>query len=209
MYVKVCGLRTVDAARVAVQAGADAVGVVMNRTSVRAVDRRTAAAIIAAVDGAADTVLVVNDMTAAQAAERAVELGVDILQLHGDYTADDFAAAGARIARYWRATSPSADPDLSVGAYGEEALLLDAARPGSGQRWDTGTLAGRVTGHWILAGGLDPGNVADAIATARPWGVDVSSGVESAPGVKDHDAIRAFVGAARAAGASWPDEALR
>jgi phosphoribosylanthranilate isomerase len=211
VYVKVCGLTTVDAARVAVDAGADAIGVVMNKTSPRAIDAATAAAIIAAVGDAADTVLVVNDKTAAEAAALAVDLGVDVLQLHGRYASDDFATALVSIPRVWRATSLAHDPDLSVGAYGEEALLLDAAVPGSGRRWDTDAVASRLApgDRWILAGGLTPENVGEAIATARPWGVDTSSGVESAPGLKDHDAIRAFIGAARAAGASWPNEALR
>ncbi|MFT3899337.1 MAG: phosphoribosylanthranilate isomerase [Gordonia sp. (in: high G+C Gram-positive bacteria)] len=200
MYVKVCGMTTVDAARVAVDAGADAVGVVMNRTSPRAIDAALAREIIAAVTDDVDTVLVVNDMSAADAAALAVELGADVLQLHGAYAADDFATALTHLPRVWRATSLAADPDLTVGAYGEEALLLDAARPGSGHRWDTAALGDGPAGHWILAGGLSPANVAEAIAAADPWGVDVSSGVESAPGIKDHDAIRAFVAAARTAG---------
>jgi len=202
VYVKVCGLTTVDAARVAVDAGADAIGIVMNETSPRAIDIPTARAILAAVGDAADTVLVVNDKTAVAAAELAADLGVDVLQLHGTYTPEDFRLARERVARLWRATSSAHDPDLTVGAYGEEALLLDAARPGSGQRWDTASLTHRPRGRWILAGGLRPDNVAEAIAAAAPWGVDVSSGVESAPGVKDHEAIRAFVGAARSPGAS-------
>ncbi|MFT4201370.1 phosphoribosylanthranilate isomerase [Gordonia sp. (in: high G+C Gram-positive bacteria)] len=202
MYVKVCGLTTVDAARVAVAAGADAIGVVMNRTSPRAVDADLARSIIAAVGDDADTVLVVNDKTADEAARLAVDLGADVLQLHGAYSPDDFATALRHLPRVWRATSLAEHPDLTVGACGEEALLLDAARPGSGRRWDTGSLASTPAGRWILAGGLAPDNVAAAITAAHPWGVDVSSGVESAPGVKDHDAIRAFVGAARSVRAS-------
>lgn len=202
MYVKVCGLTTVDAARVAVEAGADAIGVVMNETSSRAIEADLARRIVEAVGEDADTVLVVNDKTAARAAALAVDLGVDILQLHGRYAPDDFATALGLIPRVWRATSLRESPDLTVGAYGEEALLLDAATPGSGERWDTGALERGPSGRWILAGGLTPANVAAAVEAARPWGVDVSSGVESAPGVKDHDAIRAFVGAARSVRAS-------
>ena len=114
MYVKVCGLTTVEAALVAVTAGTDAIGIVMNRTSPRAIDMRVARAILAAVDGGADTVLVVNDKPAKAAADLAADLGVDVLQLHGRYTADDFTAAQSRIARLWRATSLADDPELTT-----------------------------------------------------------------------------------------------
>ncbi|MCF8611565.1 phosphoribosylanthranilate isomerase [Gordonia sp. HY285] len=203
MYVKVCGLTDPATVDVAVDAGADAIGVVMNRTSARAVDAETARTIIERTGGRVDTVLVVNDMLAVDAAHIAADLGFSVLQLHGRYAADDFAAAAAVLPRLWRATSLANDPPLQVGAYGEESLLLDAPRPGSGERWDLSVLTDRgVTGRWLLAGGLTAGNVADAVAQASPWGVDVSSGVESAPGVKDHTAVRAFVVNAKAAGTS-------
>ncbi|MFT4086722.1 MAG: phosphoribosylanthranilate isomerase [Gordonia sp. (in: high G+C Gram-positive bacteria)] len=198
MYVKVCGLRTAESIEVAVDAGADAIGVVMNKTSPRAADAPTARQVVQTAGGRVDTVLVVNDMPALDAARLAADLGFSVLQLHGAYTADDFAAAASVFSRLWRATSLAHDPPLTVGAYGEERLLLDAPRPGSGERWDLSALRDRgLTGEWLLAGGLNPGNVADAIAQAQPWGVDVSSGVESSPGVKDLDAVRAFVAAAR------------
>ncbi|MFC0314999.1 phosphoribosylanthranilate isomerase [Gordonia phosphorivorans] len=196
MLAKVCGLTAVDDVEVAVSAGAGAIGVVMNRNSPRAVPADLARRIISAADGAVETVLVVNDMPAADAARLAHEIGASILQLHGTYTAADFAAAGALFPRLWRATSLAHHPDLRVGAYGEEALLLDAPRPGSGEQWDLSALAGNTPdGHWLLAGGLRPDNVAAAIAAVRPWGVDVSSGVESSPGVKDHGLIRDFLAA--------------
>lgn len=195
VYVKICGLRTAEHARVAVEAGARAVGVVMNRSSVRRATEEEARAVVEAVAGRVDTVLVVNDMDAAEAARTAVRLGFDVLQLHGHaYTDADFAAASRLLPRVWRATSLDIDPPLEVGALGEEVLLLDAPRPGSGERWDLAELAARApTGRWMVAGGLAPGNVAEAVAQVRPWGVDVSSGVESAPGEKDVDLIRDFV----------------
>ncbi|GAC58249.1 N-(5'-phosphoribosyl)anthranilate isomerase [Gordonia hirsuta DSM 44140 = NBRC 16056] len=199
MFVKVCGLTTVDDVAVAVEAGADAIGVVINRTSPRAVTPDLARSIIAAADGAVETVLVVNDMPAEDAARLAGRIGATVLQLHGAYTAADFAAARALFPRLWRATSLAHDPDLTVGAYGEQVLLLDAPQPGSGRQWDLGALADTApSGDWILAGGLRPDNVARAIAQARPWGVDVSSGVESSPGVKDHGKIREFLSSATA-----------
>lgn len=198
MFVKVCGLTAVDDVAVAIEAGADAIGVVSNRTSPRAVDEALAREIVAAAHGAVDTVLVVNDMPAVAAAHLAGRLGVSVLQLHGTYDAADFAAAGALFPRLWRATSLTHDPDLTVGAYGEELLLLDAPRPGSGEQWDLNTLRERPpAGRWLLAGGLRPDNVAAAIAQVQPWGVDVSSGVESSPGVKDPVKIREFLSAIR------------
>lgn len=198
MYVKICGLRDPDHARVAVESGADAVGVVMNRTSSRRATEAEASAVIAAVAGRADAVLVVNDMPAGEAAALASRLGFDVLQLHGaGYGRDDFELALAQVGRVWRATSLDLEPSLVVGAHGEERLLLDAPTPGSGEQWDVSALAaGGPQGEWLLAGGLTPDNVAGAVAAARPWGVDVSSGVESAPGVKDVALIRAFVAAA-------------
>lgn len=198
MYVKICGLRTADHAKAAVDAGAGAVGVVMNRTSSRRATEAEAASVVEAVAGRADTVLVVNDMSALEAAQTARRLGFDVLQLHGGaYEEADFAAARAVIGRVWRATSLDLDPPLEVGAWGEEVLLLDAPTPGSGERWEWADLADRTpAGRWLIAGGLDPTNVAYVVAQSSPWGVDVSSGVETAPGEKSTELIRAFVTAA-------------
>ena len=103
--------------------------------------------------------------------------------------------AGLKIIR---AVTMSAAPE-AFADWGEELLLIDAAVPGSGEAWDYGSvrakgLAGR---SWLLAGGLDPANVADAAQQAGAWGVDVSSGVESSRGVKDLAKIRDFVAAAK------------
>ena len=203
MYVKVCGLTDPEMARVAVAAGADAVGVVMSERSPRHVSPDVAVGVVDAVGGRADTVLVVREMPVEQAVEVAAGIGVDVLQLHGRYSAAEFVTARAGFPRVWRATALDDATDLTVGAWGEELLLLDAPVAGSGHTWDLGALEHRrPEGHWLLAGGLDPTNVAAAVAAARPWGVDVSSGVESSRGVKDADLVRAFVAAARTAGAS-------
>ncbi|MFJ3394794.1 phosphoribosylanthranilate isomerase [Leifsonia aquatica] len=200
MYVKICGLSTIESARVALDAGADAVGVVMSRRSRRTVSADVAREIGGFVGGAADVVLVVDELPAAEAAAVAGGIGADVVQLHGaGYRPDDVAAAAGAGLRVWRATSVTSADEVDVGSWGEEALLLDSPDPGSGRRWDFAVLEGRpLRGRWVLAGGLDPDNVAEAVASARPWGVDVSSGVESAPGVKDLDRIRAFVAAAKA-----------
>lgn len=203
MFVKVCGLDTTLSARIAVEAGADAIGVVMSEKSPRNLSAERAAEIVAAVPSEVATVLVVREMSIVDAVANAHAIGVDVLQLHGRYQRADFDDAGAGFARIWRAMSLSDDTDLHVGAWGEELLLLDAPLAGSGERWDLGALdVRRPDGNWLLAGGLAPDNVAAAIQQARPWGVDVSSGVERARGVKDHAAIRAFVAAARSVGVS-------
>lgn len=199
MFVKVCGLRTADDVRVAAEAGADAVGFVLHPASPRHVDADAARDLVAQVPSPMLSVVVVAEHTAADAARITCEIGADVLQLHGRYTADDFAVAAREPIRLWRATSLAQDPDLHVGRYGEEVLLLDSPRAGSGEPWDAEAMDRRPDGNWLLAGGLDPDNVGPAVQRVRPWGVDVSSGVEAARGVKDHARIAAFVAAARAA----------
>lgn len=199
-YVKVCGLRRPEEARVAVEAGAQAIGVVFSAKSSRNVTDEEARAVIAAAGGDVDTVVVTNDLDAEDAARRAQALGATVLQLHGSYSEDDVRRAQRILPRVWRATSLSEAETLGIGAFGEEALLLDAPKPGSGQTWDLDPLAALdLNGQWLLAGGLNPDNVGAAMTKVQPWGVDVSSGVESAPGVKDLERIRAFVAAVRAA----------
>jgi phosphoribosylanthranilate isomerase len=195
VYVKICGLSEPETLQVALDAGADAVGFVLSPASVRNVDPAVAAVLVATVGGAADTVLVVSHASPGDALRLAAEIGVDVIQLHGRYTADDVATVRAAFPRVWRAASVGDGTPVEVGAWGEDLLLLDSPVAGSGERWDASDVA--VAGRWMLAGGLNPGNVAAAIATSRPWGVDVSSGVESAPGRKDPELIRAFVAAAR------------
>ncbi|MFA5607205.1 MAG: phosphoribosylanthranilate isomerase [Leucobacter sp.] len=202
MFIKICGLRDAQTARHAITAGADAVGVVMSERSPRNATPEQAREVAKAARASGGTsVLVVNDMPASAAADTALDLGFDILQLHGAYTARDFAKALAVIPRVWRATSLAREPQLRAGEYGEEHLLVDGATPGSGETWDVTRLsvdfADRLGDRWLLAGGLNPANVEDAIKAASPWGVDVSSGVEHARGQKDPALISSFITAAR------------
>lgn len=197
VLVKICGLRTRGDVDAAIDAGADALGFVMSPGSKRNLTASDARALIEHTAGRATTVLVVNDTPAASVAALAREIGADVVQLH-NYSAEETALVLRDFPRVWRATSLNRSPDLHVGAHGEEVLLLDSSSAGSGERWDLGDLeTGKPDGPWVLAGGLSPENVAEAIHAAKPWGVDVSSGVESAPGVKDHARIAEFVRGAR------------
>lgn len=202
MYVKICGLRTLDDVDAVRSAGADAMGVVLSSTSVRAITVEHARSLVAHAEASVSTaeslttVAVVHDLGIDEAIAAAEAIGVDVLQLHGYSSSDTRRAVEVAGPQIWRATSADRGP-TTVGAYGEDALLLDSSTPGSGTTWDLGMLAERPAGHWLLAGGLSPNNVAEAIATARPWGVDVSSGVEAVRGTKDHGLIRSFVEAAK------------
>lgn len=203
IYVKICGMRDPELTRLAVRLGAQAIGVVMSPGTPRHASDDEAAAVIAAAraeNPSIDTVLVVNKMPARVAAERAVSLGFDVLQLHGRYEAEDFAAAQAVLPRVWRAASLAHYPTLVPGEFGEERLLLDGADPGSGARWSfDGRDPSEFGSTWLLAGGLSPANVAAAIEQLSPAGVDVSSGVEASPGVKSADLIASFISQAHGA----------
>lgn len=196
MFVKICGLKTLDDVAAVKAAGADAMGIVLSDTSVRAVSIEQARELVAAAGDDLATVLVVHDLSIDDAVAAAQAIGVDVIQLH-DYDEDDTRLAVAEIDGVWRATSVTRGP-TTVGAFGEDVLLLDSNTPGSGTPWDLSELDARPDGRWLLAGGLNPENVAEAIAAVQPWGVDVSSGVEATRGTKDHDRIHRFVRAARA-----------
>lgn len=201
MYVKICGLKSAEAAGHAARLGADAIGVVMSEGSPRNATREEAVTVLAAarnVNPQIETALVVRYMPAVEAARLAHDLGFDVLQLHGRYSKADYAAAAAIHPRIWRATSLAEHPGLRAGDFGEERLLIDGATPGSGEPWDLELIRqARLGDSWLLAGGLTPDTVARAITDARPAGVDVSSGVESAPGIKSLELITQFIQAAR------------
>jgi phosphoribosylanthranilate isomerase len=192
-FVKICGLRTATDVAAAVSSGADAVGFIFAK-SPRQVDAPTVRELVK-VAGDALTVAVFKDMPAAQVRTIAAEAGVRAVQLHGDYGKDAFTEVADPAWQLIRAVSYSA-PDLHVGAYGEDLLLVDAPKAGSGEAWDYHSVAG-LSGQWLLAGGLTPATVVHAHKTTGAWGVDVSSGVESSRGVKDVALIAEFVAAAK------------
>lgn len=192
-YVKICGLRTASDVDTAVTAGADAIGFVFT-SSVRQIDVDTAREL----GKLAKNVLTVGvflGLPAREVRDVAEAAGVGAVQLHGDYPKDAFTEVADPAWQLIRAVSYSA-PDLRVGAYGEDFMIIDAPKAGSGESWDYRSVAG-LPGQWLLAGGLTPDTVAGALGTAGAWGVDVSSGVEASRGVKDPALISRFVAAAK------------
>lgn len=208
---KICGLSTPETLEAALAAGADMVGLVFHPKSPRFVTRETAKALAAIARGRAEIVALIVDLTPEQAAELVAELNPDWLQLHGRETPEQVAAIKAATGRrVLKALGVSTSADLAaMPGYATVAdrILLDAKPPkdaaypgGHGKPFDWSILAELDPGlPFMLSGGLDPANVADAIRITRPAGVDVSSGVETAPGVKDIGRIRDFIAAARRA----------
>lgn len=198
MFVKVCGLSTPESIREAVEAGADAVGFVLT-ASPRVVSPAHVAELLANIPEGVAAVGVFRHEPVADAVAIARAASLGWVQLHGERTRDDVKIAHDAGMKVIRAVTMDAAPD-AFEDWGEDLLLVDAAVPGSGESWDYGSMRdkGLDGRNWLLAGGLDPVNVAEAARAAGAWGVDVSSGVEQARGIKDLAKIRAFVTAAKA-----------
>ncbi|MFB6893645.1 phosphoribosylanthranilate isomerase [Kitasatospora sp. NPDC056327] len=197
VFVKICGLSTVADVEAAVTAGADAVGFVLTE-SPRRVAPELVRQLVAAVPEEVLTVAVFREEPAGYVRESVRAAGVRAAQLHGNHPATAFAELADLGVPLIRATSAAAAAGADCGDFGEQLLLLDSPVPGSGEAWDWAELGAKPpAGKWLLAGGLDPANVGAAIGAARPWGVDVSSGVEVRRGVKDPALISAFVRAAK------------
>lgn len=199
VFVKICGVTTLDDALACVDAGADALGFNFWRRSKRHVAVEQASAIAKRLPAHVRTVGVFVDPSEADV-ERAFAAGaIDLAQLHGDET-PDFCRRFA--GRYIKALRLAGESTLArFGDYSCDLFLVDADSEGyggSGRRADV-ALARRAAAsrRVILAGGLTPENVAAAIAEVRPYGVDVAGGVEREPGVKDWIKVAAFVKAAK------------
>lgn len=196
MIVKICGITRADDARAAVDAGADWIGVVFAQRSPRRVGRESAREIARAVRGRATIAGVFVDAPLAEVNAIADGVDLDVVQLHGRET-DAYCAAVMRpvvkAVRVGTAVAPFAHPSGIWTLYDAGVAGVDG---GSGRTFDWSLLA-EPHRPFFLAGGLRPGTVAAAIAAVAPDGVDVSSGVERQPGIKDHDAIRRFIAEVR------------
>jgi phosphoribosylanthranilate isomerase len=201
MVLKICGITRVEDAQHAVAHGATAIGFVCWGRSPRYVAADRIAAIVSALAPSVTTVGVFVNETMPGVQAIVERTGISMVQLHGDETARDAGALRVPIIRSMTLENGEA---LSAEWPDDTTFLLDAADPvqrgGTGKQVDW-AMAARVAARRrvILAGGLTSLNVAEAIALVRPWGVDVSSGVEASPGVKNPDAVAAFLAHARAA----------
>ena len=214
LMVKICGLKTPEALDVALESGADMVGFVFFAPSPRHLALAAARALGERVQGRAGKVALTVDADDATLAGVVEALKPDLLQLHGVETPERVTALRARFGLPVMKAVPIAErKDLArIELYKKVADRLifdarapqDATRPGGlGTPFDWTLLKGIDPGiPFMLSGGLDAGNVAEALRITRAPGVDVSSGVERAPGEKDPDKIRAFIRAARAAEAA-------
>ena len=195
--VKICGITSAKDAELAVSAGADFVGCVLYERSPRHVTLEQAAAVVAALPAHVPAVAVVVNRPLRYCRELLDGYGFSIVQLHGDENSMFAEALG--VTRTWRALGLTDEADVTAAAaYPAAAVVADASVPG--RRGGTG-----VVGNWklaaglasrcrlFLAGGLTVHNVSAAIEQVKPYGVDVSSGVEAAPGRKDPVLIREFI----------------
>ena len=193
LWVKICGLTSTDAVRAAVGSGADAVGFVFHAASTRHLEPAAAAALARTVPSGVATVIVTRHPSQADVASILAAFTPDFLQT------DDADLAGLELP-----AGLATLPVLRTGGVSPAVLparcLYEASESGRGATadWSAAADFARRT-QLVLAGGLTPDNVAAAIHRVRPFGVDVSSGVESAPGIKDLRKIENFVAAARAA----------
>jgi phosphoribosylanthranilate isomerase len=194
--VKICGITNPQDARYAVACGADALGFVFYPGSPRCIAPDAARQIIAGLPPLITTVGLFVNEAPARIREIVVLCGLDTVQLHGDEAPDQCSYPPCRVIKAFRLRGSMAAGDFS--AYPVAALLLDAYVPnqfgGTGHRCDWEQAAVVAKEHpVILAGGLNPENVAEAVRRVHPYGVDVSSGVEKLPGVKDPEKVARFI----------------
>ncbi len=201
--VKICGITRAEDALAAVDAGADALGFMFVEASPRCVTPEQAAGILRELPPFVARVGVFVNPSAHKVRAAIAETGIDTLQFHGEETPAFCRQFGLRVIKAFRVRDAESLKPLSD--FRSETWLLDSfvagKHGGTGAvfNWDLAAQAVKQGGRVILAGGLTPENAADAVRRVRPYALDVSSGVELAPGRKDTAKVRAFIAAARAA----------
>jgi phosphoribosylanthranilate isomerase len=199
--VKICGLTSVEDALAAIEAGADALGFMFYAPSPRCVTTKQAAGIIRCLPGLVTKVGVFVNPAEDEVRRAISECGIDTLQFHGEEPPEFCRRFGLKALKAFRVQGPEVLTLLSK--YADTTWLLDSfvagTRGGTGNtfNWEIAAQAVKLGGRVVLAGGLTPENVAEAVRVVRPYALDVSSGVESAPGRKDATKVRAFIAAAR------------
>ena len=202
--IKICGIKTVDDALAAMDVGADLIGFNFYRKSPRYVDVGMCRNIMSVLRryGRATCVGVFVNVSVSEILATMDTLGLNLAQLHGDETVETLNQLDGKAFKAFRGISTDFETDKRIRTDGTPAFLLDAAIKdlygGSGVTADWNGAAELAKKYpLLLAGGLTPENVAEAVRRVKPWGVDVASGVESAPGKKDAAKLSAFVKAVK------------
>ncbi|MEK9577246.1 MAG: phosphoribosylanthranilate isomerase [Halieaceae bacterium] len=204
MQVKICGITNSEDARAAVDAGADAIGLIFYQGSKRCIDERLAAEIVSLLPPYTSINALFVNPTEAEVRKVLSTVDVSQIQFHGEEPpafCEDFGRPYVKSIPVVDTTRMRA---LVADHTNARAYLFDTHVPGehggTGKTFDWTKMPEKNIGHRILAGGLDTENVAKAIRIARPDAVDVSSGVESQPGIKNHETLKRFIAAAKQAG---------
>jgi phosphoribosylanthranilate isomerase len=201
--VKICGITNLRDALAAIDAGADALGFMFCQASPRYLTSTAAASIIKELPPFVRAVGVFADATEEHVRSIIEECGVDTLQFHGGEQPGFCRRFQVRTIKAFRVRDEGSLKEMAQ--YGMSTWLLDSYVPGklggTGEKfnWELARRATQLNGRVILAGGLTPANVAEAVRQVHPYAVDVSSGVETAPGQKDHQKVRDFIAAAKSA----------
>jgi phosphoribosylanthranilate isomerase len=209
MLIKICGITSEPDALLAAALGADAVGFIF-APSTRQVSPQAVRRIIERMPPEILTVGVFRNEARVRVVEIVNSIGLRAAQLHGDETVEDTRWVAERVPLVIKAFPAGHRNVGRFNEYGAGAVLVDAESPGSGEVFDWRLAEGIADPErLIVSGGLHADNVADAINHLHPFGVDVASGVESSPGVKDPRRLRAFVVAARQAAGESPEQSGR
>jgi len=202
MFVKICGITNEEDALLSVAMGADALGFVFAPSSRQLLPGKVAD-IVRRLPAHVITVGVFRNHDPRRVVEIVRETGLRGAQLHGNESRSDVDQVTAEVGWVIKAMSGTeADPTV----YRTNLVMFDAVQPGGGVAWEWDSILPLPKGiRVMLAGGLSPDNVANAVSVVKPWGVDVSSGVEREPGRKDAVKVRRFISAAREAAAAYED----